>query len=90
MINDRVMHLMWKPSLLWVNCEANDLMVFHLSLSFSLPLFLSLSLSLSPSSSPSPSLFLLTDTVNFLGISIVGQTSEDGAGGIFVGSVMKG
>lgn len=30
------------------------------------------------------------DTVNFLGISIVGQTSEDGAGGIFVGSVMKG
>jgi segment polarity protein dishevelled len=30
------------------------------------------------------------DTVNFLGISIVGQTSEDGGGGIFVGSVMKG
>ena len=36
------------------------------------------------------SLSLSTDTVNFLGISIVGQTSEDGAGGIFVGSVMKG
>ena len=32
-----------------------------------------------------------TDTVNFLGISIVGQTNEDGSGGgIFVGSVMKG
>ena len=31
------------------------------------------------------------DTVNFLGISIVGQTNEDGnGGGIFVGSVMKG
>lgn len=31
------------------------------------------------------------DTVNFLGISIVGQTNEDGSGGgIFVGSVMKG
>ena len=87
MINDRVMHLMWKPSLLWVNCEANDLMVsLPLSLSPSLPL--PLFLSLSPP--PSPSLFLLTDTVNFLGISIVGQTSEDGAGGIFVGSVMKG
>ncbi|XP_064385358.1 segment polarity protein dishevelled homolog DVL-3-like isoform X2 [Halichondria panicea] len=30
------------------------------------------------------------DTVNFLGISIVGQTNEEGAGGIYVGSVMKG
>lgn len=31
------------------------------------------------------------DTVNFLGISIVGQTNEDGSGGgIYVGSVMKG
>lgn len=38
----------------------------------------------------SPLSSLPTDTVNFLGISIVGQTSEDGAGGIFVGSVMKG
>ena len=34
---------------------------------------------------------LFLDTVNFLGISIVGQTNEDGSGGgIFVGSVMKG
>lgn len=30
------------------------------------------------------------DSVSFLGISIVGQTSGDGAGGIYVGSVMKG
>ncbi|KAL5491728.1 hypothetical protein EMCRGX_G017080 [Ephydatia muelleri] len=30
------------------------------------------------------------DSVSFLGISIVGQTSEDGAGGIYVGTVMKG
>ena len=31
-----------------------------------------------------------TDAVNFLGISVVGQTNEDGVGGIYVGSVMKG
>merc|ERR1719211_947891 len=32
------------------------------------------------------------DTVNFLGISIVGQSNKDGAGdcGIYVGSIMKG
>ena len=71
------MCLMCKSSLLWVNCVANHLMGLSLIShlsSISLPL-------LSP---------LLIDTVNFLGISIVGQTSEDGAGGIFVGSVMKG
>jgi len=28
--------------------------------------------------------------VNFLGISIVGQTNEGGDGGIYVGSIMKG
>ena len=33
----------------------------------------------------------VADTVNFLGISIVGHGNEsDGPGGIFVGSVMKG
>ncbi|RXG70827.1 Segment polarity protein dishevelled-like protein DVL-3 [Armadillidium vulgare] len=30
------------------------------------------------------------DTVNFLGISIVGQSSRGGDGGIYVGSIMKG
>ena len=32
------------------------------------------------------------DTVNFLGISIVGQSSREGQGdvGIYVGSIMKG
>ena len=32
------------------------------------------------------------DTVNFLGISIVGQSNRDGKGdcGIYVGSIMKG
>ena len=33
---------------------------------------------------------LFADSVSFLGISIVGQTSDDGEGGIYVGSVMKG
>lgn len=33
----------------------------------------------------------ISDTVNFLGISIVGHGNEtDGPGGIFVGSIMKG
>lgn len=36
-------------------------------------------------------LFVDTDAVNFLGISIVGQMSKTGdAGGIYVGSIMKG
>lgn len=30
------------------------------------------------------------DTVNFLGISIVGQSNNGGDGGIYVGSIMKG
>lgn len=30
------------------------------------------------------------DTVNFLGISLVGQTSKKGDGGIYVSSIMKG
>ncbi|RWS13042.1 Segment polarity protein dishevelled-like protein DVL-3, partial [Dinothrombium tinctorium] len=30
------------------------------------------------------------DTVNFLGISIVGQSNKNGDGGIYVGSIMKG
>lgn len=30
------------------------------------------------------------DTVNFLGISIVGQSNKGGDGGIYVGSIMKG
>ncbi|KAI1296492.1 Segment polarity protein dishevelled -like protein DVL-3 [Halotydeus destructor] len=30
------------------------------------------------------------DTVNFLGISIVGQSNQSGDGGIYVGSIMKG
>ena len=49
-------------------------------------------LSESPSSHANSSRFVSSpaDTVNFLGISIVGQTNEEGAGGIYVGSVMKG
>jgi hypothetical protein len=37
-------------------------------------------------------LFILLDAVNFLGISIVGQSDKSGAsdGGIYVGSIMKG
>jgi hypothetical protein len=37
-------------------------------------------------------LSLLIDAVNFLGISIVGQSDKTGAsdGGIYVGSIMKG
>jgi hypothetical protein len=37
-------------------------------------------------------LFILLDAVNFLGISIVGQSDKTGAsdGGIYVGSIMKG
>jgi hypothetical protein len=37
-------------------------------------------------------LFILLDAVNFLGISIVGQSDKLGAsdGGIYVGSIMKG
>jgi len=35
-------------------------------------------------------LFCFADTVNFLGISIVGQTNKGGDGGIYVGSIMKG
>ncbi len=31
-----------------------------------------------------------SDTVNFLGISIVGQSNKGGDGGIYVGSIMKG
>jgi len=34
--------------------------------------------------------FFTADTVNFLGISIVGQTNNGGDGGIYVGSIMKG
>jgi hypothetical protein len=36
--------------------------------------------------------FILLDTVNFLGISIVGQSDKKGEsdGGIYVGSIMKG
>ncbi len=30
------------------------------------------------------------DTVNFLGISIVGQSNKGGEGGIYVGSIMSG
>ncbi|VDP91963.1 unnamed protein product [Echinostoma caproni] len=30
------------------------------------------------------------DTVNFLGISIVGQSNKAGDGGIYVGSIMRG
>ena len=30
------------------------------------------------------------DTVNFLGISIVGQSNKGGDGGIYVGSIMNG
>jgi hypothetical protein len=37
-------------------------------------------------------LLILLDAVNFLGISIVGQSDKTGAsdGGIYVGSIMKG
>jgi hypothetical protein len=37
-------------------------------------------------------LSLIVDAVNFLGISIVGQSDKTGAsdGGIYVGSIMKG
>ena len=35
-------------------------------------------------------LFLFSDKVNFLGISIVGQSNKRGDGGIYVGSIMKG
>lgn len=35
-------------------------------------------------------LVVSAEPVNFLGISIVGQSNDDGDGGIFVGSVMKG
>jgi len=34
--------------------------------------------------------FDLSDTANFLGISIVGQSNKAGDGGIYVGSIMKG
>ena len=34
--------------------------------------------------------WMFSDTVNFLGISIVGQTNKGGDGGIYVGSIMKG
>lgn len=33
---------------------------------------------------------VFADTVNFLGISIVGQSNKGGDGGIYVGSIMKG
>ena len=32
----------------------------------------------------------LTEKYNFLGISIVGQTNDNGDGGIYIGSIMKG
>lgn len=35
-------------------------------------------------------MFDFSDTVNFLGISIVGQSNKGGDGGIYVGSIMKG
>ena len=37
-------------------------------------------------------LFFFLDAVNFLGISIVGQSDKTGSsdGGIYVGSIMKG
>ena len=34
--------------------------------------------------------YAFSDTVNFLGISIVGQSNKGGDGGIYVGSIMKG
>ena len=34
--------------------------------------------------------FFISDKINFLGISIVGQSNKRGDGGIYVGSVMKG
>ena len=33
---------------------------------------------------------LCAEKVNFLGISIVGQSNKRGDGGIYVGSIMKG
>ena len=33
---------------------------------------------------------LSLDAYNFLGISIVGHANDDGVGGIYVGTVMKG
>jgi len=33
---------------------------------------------------------LFPEKVNFLGISIVGQSNKRGDGGIYVGSIMKG
>ena len=35
-------------------------------------------------------LLILLDAYNFLGISIVGHANDDGVGGIYVGTVMKG
>ncbi len=35
-------------------------------------------------------LFSKIDSVNFLGISIVGQSNKGGEGGIYVGSIMNG
>ncbi len=32
----------------------------------------------------------ISDAYNFLGISIVGHANDDGVGGIYVGTVMKG
>lgn len=33
---------------------------------------------------------VVVENANFLGISIVGQSSKGGDGGIYVGSIMKG
>ena len=35
-------------------------------------------------------LLIFLDAYNFLGISIVGHANDDGVGGIYVGTVMKG
>lgn len=37
-----------------------------------------------------PLYFSFSEKVNFLGISIVGQSNKRGDGGIYVGSIMKG
>ena len=53
---------------------------------------MSLSLSLSRSQvvkKLSPS-FYSSDTVNILGISIIGQSNKGGEGGIYVGSILNG